>query len=272
MANKTAYFEKADLNAWLRASTLAVSGSNASTSNILTAAGATAGFNVGDVVQVSALSTLHRVTAVPDNTHVTVSPVTSGTVTTGNIVRVAYAPPAIYVGLFTAAPTDAGGGTECTGGSYARVQMTQADGTWGAPAGSVSTAINAGNASTTNLVVASSTGFAVNDVVYLNTASEISRHTVSAVPDGTHVTVTPACGAAPTTGTLDRPSSSANSGTVTFPTSTATWGGTATHFGLFDTLTTGNLLIYAALTTPQSIAASGITPSFAAGALVWFED
>jgi hypothetical protein len=146
MAQKTAYFEKAALNSWLRASTLAVSGSNASTSNILTAAGATAGFNVGDVVQVSALSTLHRVTAVPDNTHVTVSPVTSGTVTTGNLIRVAYAPSAVYVGLFTAAPTDAGGGTEATGGSYARVQLSQADATWAAPAGNVSTAISGANA------------------------------------------------------------------------------------------------------------------------------
>lgn len=36
-----------------------------------------------------------------------------------------YTPPAtIYFSLFTAAPTDAGGGTECTGGSYARVAVT----------------------------------------------------------------------------------------------------------------------------------------------------
>lgn len=37
----------------------------------------------------------------------------------------AYAAPAnIHVGLFTVAPTDAGGGTEVTGGSYARVSVT----------------------------------------------------------------------------------------------------------------------------------------------------
>src|SRR3990167_1382168 len=36
-----------------------------------------------------------------------------------------YAPAAtVYVGLYTAAPTDAGGGTEVTGGSYARVAVT----------------------------------------------------------------------------------------------------------------------------------------------------
>jgi hypothetical protein len=92
------------------------------------------------------------------------------------------------------------------------------------------------------------------------------------VPDGSHVTITPAAGVIPTTGTLDRADEHVNSGTVTFPTSTATWGGTMTHFGLFDASATGNLLVWAPLTTAQSVAASGITPSFAAGALVWFED
>lgn len=33
-------------------------------------------------------------------------------------------PATLYIGLFTAAPTDAGGGTEVTGGSYARAAVT----------------------------------------------------------------------------------------------------------------------------------------------------
>ena len=33
------------------------------------------------------------------------------------------APSTLYVGLFTAAPSDTGGGTECAGGSYARKSM-----------------------------------------------------------------------------------------------------------------------------------------------------
>ena len=33
-------------------------------------------------------------------------------------------PAAVYIGLFTVAPTDAGGGTEVTGGSYARQVAT----------------------------------------------------------------------------------------------------------------------------------------------------
>ena len=33
------------------------------------------------------------------------------------------APSTLYVGLFTAVPSDTGGGTECSGGSYARKSM-----------------------------------------------------------------------------------------------------------------------------------------------------
>jgi hypothetical protein len=39
-----------------------------------------------------------------------------------------------YVALFTAAPSDAGGGTEVTGGAYARVAVARAAGSWAAPA------------------------------------------------------------------------------------------------------------------------------------------
>jgi|SRR5581483_520505 len=37
-----------------------------------------------------------------------------------------------YIALFTAAPTDAGGGTEVSGGSYARVHAVNNTGNWGA--------------------------------------------------------------------------------------------------------------------------------------------
>lgn len=39
-------------------------------------------------------------------------------------------PTALYVALFTANPTDAGGGTEVNGGSYARVQRDPLDANW----------------------------------------------------------------------------------------------------------------------------------------------
>lgn len=41
--------------------------------------------------------------------------------------------PTIYVGLFTSTPSDAGGGTEVSGGSYARKSTAAAD--WTTPSG-----------------------------------------------------------------------------------------------------------------------------------------
>jgi hypothetical protein len=46
--------------------------------------------------------------------------------------KTSYTMPTVYVGLFTAAPSDAGGGTEVTGGSYARKSTAAAD--WSAAA------------------------------------------------------------------------------------------------------------------------------------------
>jgi hypothetical protein len=39
-------------------------------------------------------------------------------------------PAALWIALFTAAPSDAGGGTEVTGGSYARVNLAPSDANW----------------------------------------------------------------------------------------------------------------------------------------------
>lgn len=202
MAHKSAYLEKKLLNRLLRRTTTAVSGSNASTSNILVTS--STGFDPGDLVKLTTAGSYHTVTAVPDGTHVTVSPALGAAPTTGNVEAWGYTPPAVYVALFTAAPTDAGGGTEATGGSYARVQVTQADGSWDAPIGT--------------------------------------------------------------------PSATQNTGVITFPTSTATWGGTMTHFGLYDASAGGNLLVWNSLTTAQAVGAAGITPSFAAGDFDWSED
>lgn len=41
----------------------------------------------------------------------------------------------LYFALFTAAPSDSGGGTEVSGGSYARVQYDPSDSNWSAPSG-----------------------------------------------------------------------------------------------------------------------------------------
>ena len=109
-------------------------------------------------------------------------------------------PSSVYVALFTAAPSDAGGGTEVSGGSYARVAIASGDSSWSAPAD--------------------------------------------------------ASGAQRTT----------NAAEVAFPESTAAWG-TVTHFGLFDASTSGNLLVWGALTVSRNVDAAGITLKMAAGDL-----
>jgi len=45
---------------------------------------------------------------------------------------------------------------------------------------------------------------------------------------------------------------SSNTADLTFPTCTLTWG-TVTHFGIYDALTSGNLLYHAPLTTSKTI-------------------
>lgn len=52
-------------------------------------------------------------------------------------------PTTLYVALFTAAPGETGGGTEVSGGSYARVAVSTGDANWAAPV--------SGNATTSNV-------------------------------------------------------------------------------------------------------------------------
>lgn len=86
-------------------------------------------------------------------------------------------PTQLYAAAYTAAPSDAGGGTQVTGGSYARVAVD----------------FNAASGGAT-----------------------------SAAAD------------------------------IEFPQATADWG-TVTHFGLFDASTSGNLLLWGALTASKTI-------------------
>lgn len=50
---------------------------------------------------------------------------------------------------------------------------------------------------------------------------------------------------------------STNSGAVTFPTATGTWG-TVTHIGIMDAAGTGNLLYYSPLNASKSIASGDV--------------
>lgn len=63
----------------------------------------------------------------------------------------AFTPPATtYVALFTAAPTAAGGGTEVSGGSYARVAVTSGLTEWAGTQGAGTTAVSSGTSGQTS--------------------------------------------------------------------------------------------------------------------------
>jgi hypothetical protein len=118
----------------------------------------------------------------------------------------------LYVGLLTAAPSDSGGGTEVSGGSYARVTVANTLANWAGTQSSGSTTASSGTAAQTS-----------------------------------------------------------NNNAITFPSPTANWG-TITHFGIYDSLTSGNLLYWAALTVSKTVNNGDAAPSFAAGALTITED
>lgn len=112
-----------------------------------------------------------------------------------------YARPAtVYIALYTVAPTDAGGGTEVTGGSYARKDVT-------------------------------------------NNATNFPAASGGAKSNGTE---------------------------ITFVTATADWG-TVVAFGIFDQLSSGNLLYWADLTQSKLIS-NGDTAKFAIGDIDLTED
>ena len=115
-------------------------------------------------------------------------------------------PSTLYVALLTAAPSDAGGGTEVSAGGYARVQVGPSDTAWNATQGGTS-----GNSSGTG-------------------------------------------------GLTD------NAADIQFGTPTANWG-TITHFGIYDAITGGNLLIWGALSTSKTVNNGDAAPKFLAGAL-----
>lgn len=61
-------------------------------------------------------------------------------------------PTGLYVALFTAAPSDAGGGTEVVGGSYARVNLPPLDTNWKATQGGTTGASSGSGGVTSNAV------------------------------------------------------------------------------------------------------------------------
>lgn len=128
---------------------------------------------------------------------------------TGASAAAGTGPTAVYVALLTAAPSDTGGGTEVTGGSYARVTVTSALTAWAGTQSAGSTTASSGSGGTTS-----------------------------------------------------------NNNAITFPAPTANWG-VVTHVALYDASSSGNLLLWAALTVSKTINNGDAAPSFAAAALTF---
>lgn len=57
-----------------------------------------------------------------------------------------------------------------------------------------------------------------------------------------------------------------NAADITFPTPTASWG-EVTHFGIWDAVTAGNMLIHGVLSSPKTINNGDPAPKFLAGDL-----
>lgn len=62
----------------------------------------------------------------------------------------ATSPASVYVALYTAAPTDAGGGTEVTGNNYSRVLVSRTLAAWAGTQGASSTAASNGTGGVTS--------------------------------------------------------------------------------------------------------------------------
>ncbi len=118
------------------------------------------------------------------------------------------APSTLYFALYTGAPSDAGGGTEVSGGSYARVAYGCSLANWAGTQSAGSTVASSGSSGATS-----------------------------------------------------------NNNAVTFPAPSANWG-SVTHWGIFDSVSGGNLLYHGALTAPKTVNNGDAAPSFAAGAFV----
>ena len=69
---------------------------------------------------------------------------------TGASAAAGSGPTTLYVGLFTANPTDSTAGTEVTGGSYARVAVTSSLANWAGTQSATSTTASSGTGGTTS--------------------------------------------------------------------------------------------------------------------------
>jgi hypothetical protein len=135
--------------------------------------------------------------------------------------------PAVYLALYTAVGTDAGTGfTEVSGGAYARVQV----------AGALTASASFTTSSTTITLSATVPAWVVAGMSIYVTLTTTASHASSGSADSLTFSAfgTPS-GTAPATIT--------NTAAITFAQATASWG-TVIAWGLYDALTSGDLLMW----------------------------
>ena len=85
----------------------------------------------------------------------------------------------------------------------------------------------------------------------------LAIHTTNPAEDNTGTEVSGSAYARQTVAFTVTTSTASNTSAVEFPTATGSWG-TLTHVGVYDALTSGNLLAYAALTTSKIISTNDV--------------
>lgn len=158
-----------------------------------------------------------------------------------------------YLALFTAAPTsDAGtGGTEVSGGAYARVQIAgalTASGTWTTSSTSITL-----SAAVPSWVVAGMNIYDVTAGANIGTVQSVSGSTITLTAAASHassgssdslqVSAFPQASASSGSEPSTTPASVTTGAVVTFAKATASWG-TVVAFGLYDASSGGNLIIW----------------------------
>ncbi len=162
-----------------------------------------------------------------------------------------------FLALFTTAPTsDAGtGGTEVSGGSYARVQFAGSLAA-GASFTTASTTITLGSSAPAWLTALGTNGSGVKvydatNSTFIGTVSTISGTTVTLTgtaaanstgsTDSLYFSAFPLSSASSGAEPATTPASTVNSAAIAFAQSTASWG-TVTAFAIYDAVTSGNML------------------------------
>lgn len=223
MAGKSDYLENLLIDGILRGGCLTTAGAAGSASVVKGIWTATTAYVVGDIVvphpsMTGAGGKLLRCTTAgtSGSTNTLAVPNPGSTLVDASVTWTAIATiPALnvlYFALLTAAPSDSGGGTEVSGGSYARVAVNSTLANW------------AGTQSAGSTTASSGTG-----------------------------------------------GQTSNNAAITFPTPSANWG-VASHFGIYDAPTGGNLLYWVALTNAKTINNGDPAPAFAIAALTVQED